>query len=263
MNFQYQEEIVIAAVAKREALAYTFDYDRDGFDDVILENQDLRCFVSPHAGGRSFAFVRKDTNSNAFDSVGGLRDNFTTRVEPADMHGLPDWTTEKWLGLYNRPYAFLISSAAGKQAEVLLEYEAPDIYPAGIHLKRTLSLAGDQKMLVETTSITPHGIKRPQALVLESSVPFRIFDQPDYNQWFAEGRPALDFVPGKKISLPANSRFIGTHNQKNRRDPHYGLSHQAKRIADRARSALRAFSVHLSKLYQSQSHLYLHDWLFL
>jgi hypothetical protein len=214
-NFQYEEDVVIAAVAKGEALAYVFDYDRDGFDDVILENQDLRCFVSPYAGGRSFAFVRKDTNSNAFDSVGGMRDNFTTRVEPPDMHGLPDWTTEKWLGLYNRPYSFQVVSVDRKQATLELEYEAPDIYPHGVHLKRILKLAGDQDVLVESTSITPHGIDRPQALVLESSVPYRVFDQPNHNQWFAEGRPALDFVPGKKIDLPAGLRFIGTHNRNN------------------------------------------------
>ncbi len=214
-NLQFREEVALAAVANREALAYAFDYDRDGFDDVILENQDLRCFVSPRAGGRSFALVRKDTNSNAFDSVGGMRDNFTTRLEPADMHGLPDWTTEKRLGLYNRPYSLQVVSSAGRQAEVQLQYEAPDIYPGGIHLQRTLTLAGDQEMLVESTSVTPHKIKRPQALVLESSVPFRIFDQPNYNQWFAEGRPALEFEPGKKIDLPAALRFVGTHNQSN------------------------------------------------
>jgi hypothetical protein len=212
-GFQAAEDITIAAVAERESLAYAFDYDRDGFDDVILENRDLRCFVSPRAGGRSFAFVRKETNDNAFDSVGGMRDNFTTRFEPADMQGLPDWTTEKWLGLYNRPYLFRIVSAFGKEAEVAFEYEAPDIYPKGIRLKRTLSLAGDQDMLVESTSITPHAKKKPQSFVFETSVPFRVFDHPNYNQWFAEGRPALDFEPGKNIDLPAGLRFIGTHNR--------------------------------------------------
>jgi hypothetical protein len=212
-NLHWVEEVAVAAVARGEALAYKFDYDRDGFDDVILENQQLRCFVSPHAGGRSFALVRKDSNDNGFDSVGGMRDNFTTRFEPPDMHGLPDWTTEKWLGLYNRPYSFQITAAAGREAEVQLEYQAPDIYPAGIHLKRTLSLAGNQEMLVESTSIIPRGIKKPQAFVLESSVPFRVWGQPAYNQWFAEGRPALDFEPGKKINIENHPRFIGTRNR--------------------------------------------------
>jgi hypothetical protein len=207
-NFQFREEIAIAAVAEREALAYAFDYDHDGFDDVILENRDLRCFISPHAGGRSFAFVRKDTNSNAFDSEGGLRDHLIT---PNDVH---DPTAQKWLELYNRPYSFRIESATGRKAVIELDVEAADMYPRGVQLKRMLSLAGDQDMLVETTAITPHGKKRPQALVLESSVPFRIAGQPSYNQWFAEGRPTLDFEAGKKITLPAGLRFIGTHNEK-------------------------------------------------
>jgi Glycosyl hydrolases family 35 len=210
-----EEDVAVAAIAHGEALAYRFDYDRDGFDDVILENQQLRCFVSPHAGGRSFALMRKDTNDNAFDSVGGMRDSFTTRFEPPDMHGLPDWTTEKWLGLYNRPYSFEITAPAGPEARVELEYEAPDIYPAGIHLKRTLSLAGNQEMLVESTSITPHRIKKLQAFVLESSVPFRASLPSGYNQWFAEGRPALDFEPGKKIDVENHPRFIGTRNRNN------------------------------------------------
>jgi hypothetical protein len=199
-NFQSREEIAIAAVAEREALAFVFDYDHDGFDDVILENRDLRCFVSPHAGGRSFAFVRKDTNTNAFNSEGGLRDSFTF--------------SEKTSELLNRPYSFRIESAAGSKAEVELDYEAREIYPRGVRLRKTLSLAGDQDMVVESIAITPHGKKKPQALVLETSIPFRIPGQPSYNQWFAEGRPALDFQPGKKIDLPAGLRFIGTHDEK-------------------------------------------------
>jgi hypothetical protein len=199
-GFQFKEEIAIAAMAEREALAYVFDYDHDGFDDVILENRDLRCFISPHAGGRSFAFVRKDTNSNAFDSEGGMRDSFTASGSGS--------------GLLNRQYSLRIESAAGTKAEVELEYEASDIYPRGVHLKRTLSLAGDQDMMVESTAVTLHGRKKPQALALESSVPFGIRGQSNHNQWFAEGRPTLDFEPGKKIDLPAKLRFIGTHNEK-------------------------------------------------
>jgi hypothetical protein len=212
-DYQVKEGVVLAAIQEGEAIAYTLDYDRDGFQDVILENQKLRMFVSPHAGGRSFAFTRKDSGSNAFDSVGGLRDNFATRFEPEDMKGLPDWTRVNWLGLYNRPYDFRILSASGAQAQVRLEYTAPDIYPKGMKLERTLTLAGDQNAVLADTEITPRGIEKPQAFVLETSVPFKSFKEPNYNQWFTRGRGAEEFVPLRKVELAASNGFVGTVNK--------------------------------------------------
>ena len=79
---------MLAAIEPGKSLAYAFDYDRDGFDDVILENQNIRCFISPHAGGRSFALVLKDSNHNAFNSVGGMRDTFTKRSRTCGTAGL-------------------------------------------------------------------------------------------------------------------------------------------------------------------------------
>jgi hypothetical protein len=222
-DYQVKEGVVLAAIQQGEAIAYALDYDRDGFPDLILENQKVRLFLSPHAGGRSFAFVLKDSNANAFNSVGGMRDTFTARFEPEDMEGLPAWTRANWLGLYNRPYSFRILSAAGARAEVRLEYDAPDIYPKGVELARTLTLAGDQNAVVSETTLTPGGIGKPQAYVLETSVPFRVFDRPNYNQWFATtwtGGPAGgatlpggEFVPTKSINLGAQAGVLGTINK--------------------------------------------------
>ncbi|MBZ5565316.1 MAG: beta-galactosidase [Acidobacteriia bacterium] len=212
-NYQVKEGVVLAAVRAGEAIAYAIDYDRDGFEDVILENRQVRLFVSPHAGGRSFAFVLKKTNANAFDSVGGMRDNFTTRFEPEDMKGLPEWTRVNWLGLYNRPYSFKIILRAGARAQVGMDYEAPDIYPKGVHLARILTLAGDGNTVLEETTLTPHGVDKPQAYVLETSVPFKAFDQPNYNRWFARGRAPEEFAPGRKIELAGTAGFVGTINK--------------------------------------------------
>jgi len=213
-DYQVGEGVVLAAIREGEAIAYGLDYDRDGFEDIILENQKLRLFVSPHAGGRAFAFVLKDSNTNAFNSVGGMRDSFTTRFEPEDMKGLPDWTNANWLGLYNRPYSFRIVSASGAQAEVRLEYDAPDIYPKGVRLDRTLTLPGGQNTVLCETALTPRGIEKPQAYVLETSVPFKSFKEPNYNQWFAQARAADEFVPLRKVDLAGSSGFVGTVNKK-------------------------------------------------
>lgn len=155
----------------------------------------------------------KDTNGNAFDSVGGMRDNFSTRFEPQDMEGLTDWTRANWLGLYNRPFSWRIVSPAGPQAEVLLDYTAPDIYPRGVRLERTLTMAGDQNLIIEQTSLTPLGISKPQSYVLETSVPFKIFREPNYNQWFAQGRTPEEFVPSSRLEVDGTQGFVGTFNK--------------------------------------------------
>ncbi|MFB3921094.1 MAG: alpha-amylase family protein [Terriglobia bacterium] len=212
--YEVREGVALAAVRENEAIAYSFDYDRDGFDDVILENRAVRCYITPGAGGRAFAFVLKGSNQNAFNSVGGMRDSFTTRFEPDDMKDVADWTRVNWLGLYNRPYSAHIASASGEQAEVRMEYDAPDIYPKGVSLARTLVLRGDQNIVMMTTNVTPRGIEKPQAYVLENSVSFRSFDQANYRQWFAPGHPQEDFVPQRKIDLGMRAGYFGTiHKQ--------------------------------------------------
>jgi hypothetical protein len=208
------EGVLLVAIRPGEAVAYPLDYDRDGFEDLILENQQVRLFLSPHAGGRSFAFELKDSGVNAFNSVGGMRDSFTTRIEPQDQAGLPDWTRTNWHGLYNRPYSFQILSNSTTQAQVRLQYTAPDVYPKGVKLERTLLLRGDQNVVVASTTVTPLGIEKPQAYVLESSVPFQSFNDPNYNQWFSHGRSNEDFIPHQKTDLGSKVGFIGTLNKK-------------------------------------------------
>ena len=39
-----------------------------------------------------------------------------------------------------------------------LEYEAPDIYPAGVKLERVLTLPGDQNIVIEDTMVTPKSV---------------------------------------------------------------------------------------------------------
>ena len=209
-DYTQSEGVVVAAWRGGEAIAYTFDYDRDGFPDIILENSRVRLFVSPQAGGRAFAFVSKATGANAFNSVGGMRDNFTKRVEPPDMVNLTDWTRTAWLGLYNRPYSFRIVTATGKKAVVRLEYFAPDIYPEGIKLERTLTLAGDESYYLAETALAPQGVAAPQSYALENSVTFKVLNEPgNFRQWFAQDGVPEEFVPSKKVDLPDTIGFVG------------------------------------------------------
>jgi hypothetical protein len=213
--YSANEQVIVAAWHKGGAIAYELDYDRDGFPDVILENSKVRLFVSPYAGGRAFAFVNKATGANAFNSVGGMRDSFTKRVVPEDMRDLPEWTTVGWLGLYNRTYKFHIISKTGGSAIVQLQYSAPDIYPGGIEIDRSLTLFGDSNYFLEDTALRPAGSAGPQSYVLENSVTFRLFSGlANFRQWFAEEQTPKDFVPEKSINLPAASTTLGTINPK-------------------------------------------------
>ena len=213
-SFELTDAVALAAIEPGKALAYSFDYDRDGFEDIILENQTIRCFVSPYAGGRSFALVLKDSNHNAFNSVGGMRDTFAKRVEPADLEGLNQYTRMNWMGLTNRPYRFQIISTGNTQAKVRLDYEAPDIYPAGVKLERDLILPGDQNVVIQDTTVTPKGIQPGQAYVLENSVSFQQGDKPNYRRWFIQGKAPTAFSPEKELALGENPEFFGTVDQR-------------------------------------------------
>ena len=209
-SFELNEAVVLAAIERDKALAYAFDYDRDGFDDVILENQKIRCFISPNAGGRSFALALKDSNHNAFNSVGGMRDTFAKRVEPPELQGLNEYTRMNWMGLTNRPYKFHILSSGSTQARVNLEYEAPDIYPAGVRLKRVLTVLGDQNVVIEDTTVTPKSKQPGQAYVLENSVSFQRADQPNYRRWFIQGKAPAEFSPETEQMFTENPEFFAT-----------------------------------------------------
>jgi hypothetical protein len=213
-SFELSDTVVLAAIEAGKALAYAFDYDRDGLADVILENQKIRCFVTPYAGGRSFALVLKDSNHNAFNSVGGMRDTFAKRVEPKEMEGLNEYTRMNWMGLTNRPYSFKIIASTDAQAKVKLDYEAPDIYPAGVKMERVISLPGDQSIVVEDSIVTPTAIAAGQGYVLENSVSFQWADQPHYRRWFVNGKAPAEFPQDKELTLGDSLKFFGTIDQR-------------------------------------------------
>ena len=114
------------------------------------------------------------------------------------------------MGLTNRPYHFQIVSSGGTQAKVQLEYQAPDIYPAGVKLERVLTLRGDQNVVIEDTAVTPKGIQPGQAYVLENSVSFQQGDRPNYRRWFTPEKAPAEFSPDKKLAFGLNPEFFAT-----------------------------------------------------
>ena len=104
--------------------------------------------------------VLKDSNHNAFNSVGGMRDTFTKRVEPAELRG-PQRVHANELDGPDEP-ALPFSdrfTSETSQANVQLEYQAPDIYPAGVKTGARSHASGDQNVVIEDTTITPKGVQ--------------------------------------------------------------------------------------------------------
>ncbi|MBI3665208.1 MAG: beta-galactosidase [Acidobacteria bacterium] len=64
--------LVLAVIAEGESLAYEMDLDRDGFPELVLENQKLRAVFSPRHNGRSDEFLLKDAGVNAFSGAAVL-----------------------------------------------------------------------------------------------------------------------------------------------------------------------------------------------
>jgi len=115
-----------------------------------------------------------------------------------------------WMGLTNRPYRFQIVSSGSSEASVSLEYEAPDVYPAGVKLKRALTVPGDQNIVIEDTMVTPKSDQPGQAYVLENSLSFQRADQPNYRRWLIPGQSPAEFTPEKELTFGENPEYFAT-----------------------------------------------------
>jgi hypothetical protein len=158
-------------LAPGSAVALERDVDRDGFSDYILENEKLRVILYPHAGARSFALVRKSTNTSSFTSIGGMRDVF--RVQMPDAPGqerLPLWTRHGVPGMHNRFYDGVITQESGGYAEVSLSYMAPDVAPKGALLERAVRLPGNSDYVEVAYTITPNDTTADQSYINLNSV---------------------------------------------------------------------------------------------
>lgn len=157
---------------------YRFDFDRDGADEWVLENDRLRLIVSPESGGRALAWVDKSSGISLASSVGLFRDNFSFTPNPA---GVSETRARGKYGLFNRRY---IASWTGdaKTPALHLQYDAHDIFPAGANIEKTIQLDGDNAVRIDyqvelqpgnsNSSSAPTG--QPQAFAIVNSLPIEV-----------------------------------------------------------------------------------------
>lgn len=183
----------LVGIRKEEALAYWFDFDRDGFDDLVLENETLRAIIMPGAGGRAFALMNKATGRNALNTVGGLRDAFSKHPRNYTWKGVdlrrPPW---RWpeLMLHNRQAAVHITRGSGSEVEAELSYQADDVFPAGATVRKRLRLAGGSDVLHADYEILPGRGDAEQSLRSGLSTSIA-----------GELRPAAEFLLPKRDGL--------------------------------------------------------------
>ncbi len=67
--------ITFLGVGKEGVAPYRFDFDRDGSEEWVLEDDYLRLVLSPESGGRLIAVIDKDSGLSLTNAVGMLRDS--------------------------------------------------------------------------------------------------------------------------------------------------------------------------------------------
>jgi len=125
--------------------AYRYDFDRDGADEWVIENAKLRLIVSPESGGQAFGFIDKASGGNISTSAGLLRDAFA--FTPPSQGSSEARPSGRW-GLFNRPYAAEWLGEA-PTSSLRLRYEAPDVFPAGARIEKTVQLEDENTLRVD------------------------------------------------------------------------------------------------------------------
>jgi hypothetical protein len=126
---------------------YRYDFDRDGADEWVMENSNLRLIISPESGGHALALVDKTSGQNLATSVGLFRDgfSFTTTANPP---GGDEGRARGRYGLFNRPYA---AEWLGEQMDPILNlhYDAPDVAPGGARIEKAIRFEGPNEVRVD------------------------------------------------------------------------------------------------------------------
>jgi len=197
-------KVYLLALRKGEAVAFAYDVDRDGFDDYVMENEFLRLVISPNAGARAFALINKRTGQNVFTSVGGLRDKFV-ELDPADPTRNPRRKRGVY-GTFNRPYTAKIVAGMGSQSIVKLAYDAPDVYPAGARIERTITLKAGEEFFTVDYRVTPKVADGKQAFWSATSI--SVGDPMNKARKFVAADGAFDFAAAKMRGLNVASGWM-------------------------------------------------------
>jgi hypothetical protein len=211
---------------------YQFDFDQDGANEWVLENDRVRLIFSPAAGGDLWSFVDKDAAYDLLSSVGGLRDGFSyAKIPPGESSA----RERGRYGLFNRFYIAKWDGTGGGAA-LEMNYDASDILPNGAAIQKVIRLDGSDDFRADysVSLASPQAATQfahPQSFVVMNSVPVSADAQrPTRFCWSASGGnsgivsastsqsddPTAEhcetFVPGgKPIVVPSGVDVLRVH----------------------------------------------------
>jgi hypothetical protein len=137
--------VFFALIPPKGAAGYRYDLDRDGSEEWVLENAASRAIFSPAAGGRVVGFLEKAGGTNLASSAGLLEDAFA--FTPNQRGATPE-RARGHFGTFNRAYtAEWVKEAAAPALRMTCT--APDIYPHGARIEKTVHLLDDRRLRVE------------------------------------------------------------------------------------------------------------------
>jgi hypothetical protein len=194
------------ALRKGEAVAFAYDVDRDGFDDYVLENENLRLIVSPNAGARAFALINKRTGAKVFTRVGALRDKFV-ELDPQDPTRNPRRKRGMY-GTFNRAYTAEIKEGMGNRVVLTLSHDAPDVYPAGARVERSIVLNAGAEHFTVDYRVTPSPKTADGKQSFWSSNSIVVGDPINKARRFVAADGPFDFAPTKSRPLNVASGWV-------------------------------------------------------
>ena len=125
--------IVFVPASDTANIHYTYDFERDGSTDWVLESPRLRLIVSPADGGRALALVDKSTGDDLITLGGALHDfMLPAGASSVDALAMGDFSFNR---AYNAAWV-----AEKQETSLKLTFGEFENSLAGIHVEKTLRL---------------------------------------------------------------------------------------------------------------------------
>ena len=157
---------------------------------VVLQNSRVRVVIAPEAGGRAFVFEDLAHHTNAFTTVGALRDDVSTPLGPSPTDRIAAYTHTFPAGTFNRRYHILRSDAR----QVTLNYVMGDIPRGSVNITKQIALPADSDTIEVRERFLTDPRAETQALVVRSSLSIGHTDRSDW-------RPPLELWSSDAFAL--------------------------------------------------------------
>lgn len=155
----------LPAVGERVA-SYSFDFDRDGFDEWVLESSRLRIFLSPQMGGRAVGIVESMLGMNLITHLGALRDSMSY---VSSTTSFPDFTP-----IFSLPYQPESLTVDGKPT-IRLAFTTPEFSPVSAKVEKLLYFDKPETLVADYSIVAQSPLSSSPApsflLKINNSVP--------------------------------------------------------------------------------------------